>query len=86
MPLDATNRTVNPADAPTLDLSREALDELANLALTLAQLDAEKAGVRPPRAFQPYIEHSPDARSNMRAGVYRVVQALVLLGYIDKPA
>jgi hypothetical protein len=72
-------------EAPALDLSKEALDELASLALTLAQKDAEKSGVRPPRAFVPYIEQPSEARANQRAGVYRVLQAAVLLGYIEKP-
>jgi len=77
----ATNRS----DPPKPELSTHALDELAELALLLAQQDAEKQGVRHPRAFIPYREQQPEARANQRAGVYRVVQALVLLGYIDTP-
>jgi predicted GNAT superfamily acetyltransferase len=81
-----TNRiATNLDDVPKPDLSQGALDELAELALRLAQKDAEKQGVRPPRAFIPYREQQPEARANQRAGVYRVVQALVLLGYIDTP-
>lgn len=85
MPIDQRGWTVNPADAPKLDLSKEALDELANLALTIAQEDARKAGVRPAKAFAPYTAQSEDTRANQRAGVYRVIQAMVLLGYLEKP-
>jgi hypothetical protein len=75
----------NLADPPKPDLSAHALDELAELALMLAQEDAKTQGVRHPRAFIPYREQPAEARANQRAGVYRVLQALVMLGYIEKP-
>ena len=83
MPTDriATNRD----DAPTIALGADALDALAELAVRLAQRDAETQGVRHPRAFIPYRDQPSEARANQRAGVYRVLQALILLGYIEKP-
>jgi len=79
-----TRIATNLSDPPKPELSKQALDELAELALALAQEDAKGQGVRHPRAFVPYMQQPEEARANQRAGVYRVVQALVMLGYIEK--
>ena len=83
MPID---RVVSPGDAPSIALGSDALDELANLALEISRHDMVKHKVRPPKSMVPYADMSADAKANSRATVYRVVQALVMLGYIENPA
>lgn len=82
---NAKGTTQNPGNAPAIDLGKDALDELANLALEISRHDMLAQHVRPPKSMTPYAHMSPDAKSNSRATVYRVVQALVMLGYIEKP-
>jgi hypothetical protein len=68
---------------PKLDISREQLDELAALGLELSQ--RELPDVATPAMMTPYKERPENVRANMRAGVYRVLQALVILGWIERP-
>lgn len=71
--------------APKVELTKEQLDTIAATALALAQRDVGTAGVRPERMLRPYQEQSEQKRADQRAGVYRVVQALIMHGYIDHP-
>ena len=77
---------VNLADAPRLDLDAQALDAIASTALRLAHLDAPREGrILTQLQARPYEARSEQERANMRAGVYRTIQALVLLGWIERP-
>jgi hypothetical protein len=69
---------------PETNLSRENLDEVAALALALMQHDlsvSEQIGAD----LRTYTERSEEERARMRRGAHRVLQALVLLGWIDTP-
>jgi ABC-type iron transport system FetAB permease component len=74
------------ADLPAVDLSPESADEIAALARIITQVRARKAGIVQDEAHaRPYEACPPDQREAMRFAVIRVVQALVLLGYIESP-
>ena len=66
---------------PDIGLSNGAADEIACLAYMLAQ--EELRAVDPLVGRSPWADAPVSSRLKMRAGVVRVVQALVLLGYIE---
>lgn len=70
--------------APRVDLDKHALDTIADLALRIAHHSASPSqlGVD----LRPYVDRSELERARMRSGVLRVIQALVLLGWIDLPS
>lgn len=77
---------VDVSNPPHPELSSSSLDEVAALALAISQDDLRRNGdVIPDRLLVPYETLPEDKRANMRAGVYRTVQALILLGWIDAP-
>ena len=67
-------------------ISDEDLDRIADLALrmTLSEARAAMLPMTTPNA-RPYMQRTAVERAAMRAGVSRVVQALVLLGWIEQP-
>jgi hypothetical protein len=70
---------------PSIDnLDADAANRIAELARLLAQKSARANGDLA-ADFRPYLELDEKTRSRMRNGVIRVVQALVLLEYIDPP-
>ena len=74
------------SDLPRIELSEAACDEIACLARIITQVRARKAGiVQDERHLRPYEAIPPDERQAMRFAVIRVLQALVLLGYIETP-
>jgi hypothetical protein len=73
---------------PEITLSPEEQDRIAHLALALTQeakrrRDALRIDVDD-RGMVPYRERDAQQRANMRAGVIRVVQALQMLGYLER--
>jgi hypothetical protein len=71
-------------EPPRVDLPKESLDRIARLSLALTQAQIARARVVVTAGeLVPYDERPDQARANMRAGVVRVIQALILLGYID---
>lgn len=78
-------KTVSLDDAPEVALDGAALSEVAALAFALSQRDIERHNVRPAAQLVPFADMSDQAKANARATVYRVVQALVMLGYIAPP-
>lgn len=76
---------LNLSDPPELDLSTESLDQIARVARAIAQLDARKHGVLlDERNARPYEHCTPQERAGMRAGALRCMQALLILGYIER--
>jgi len=72
---------------PETSLGPDGADQVAHLALMIAQrLAAQHATVIPPHSARPYRERSEQERMAMRIGVLRVLEALVLLGWIDAPS
>jgi len=72
---------------PETSLGNDAADQVAHLSLLIAQrLATENAAVISPAMMRPYRERSGSERLAMRQGVLRIVQALVLLGWIDPPS
>jgi hypothetical protein len=71
-------------NAPNVGIGLEEADRIAALALLIAQERARAAGVvMTPALAVPYAERTPDWRAANRATVVHVVQALVLLGWIE---
>jgi hypothetical protein len=72
--------------APDLDLGVADLDRIAALALRITHLAQERAGI-PTEAIhlRPYDERTSQERAAMRAGAHRVIQAMILLGWIELP-
>jgi hypothetical protein len=72
------------AIAPDLGLTLEQADEIADLARRITIRRAREAGlVLAPSDAAAYTELPATRRAAMRAGVVRVMEALVLLGWID---
>jgi hypothetical protein len=67
-------------------ISEEDLDRIADLALRMT-LEEAKAALLPmyTQNARPYLDRTSVERAAMRGGVKRVVQALVLLGWIEQP-
>jgi len=67
-------------------ISDEELDRIADLALRMTLQEA-KAALLPmyTKNARPYLDRTETERAAMRGGVKRVVQALVLLGWIEQP-
>jgi hypothetical protein len=73
--------------APELDLTIEQLDEIAALAHRITRVHAERAGIpTEPIHMRPYAERTSQERAAMRAGVLRVLQALILIGWLELPS
>lgn len=71
-------------EPPEIGLSNDAADRIAHLALRLTQVHAQRAQlIVTPAAQRPYHERTEAERAAMRAGVIRVVQALVILGWTE---
>ena len=73
----------NPRSAPHLDVSREQLDNIAAVAMSIAQADLTGEVVPYERLLIPYAELPEQKRADIRALCYRIVQALVMLGWIE---
>jgi hypothetical protein len=73
------------ANGPIPDVSPffgdEGADHVAELALLIDQAECSRAGVL--RDFTPYQDLPQRTRTGMRVSTIRVVQALVLLGWIS---
>lgn len=73
-------------NVPELALSQEQLDAIARTARTIAQRQTRRQrGILTERDARPYDECTRQERAGMRAGVLRVLQTLVILGYIERP-
>ena len=71
---------------PALSLTDAQLDELADMALQLSHKEAERTRrVLLAHEARSYRERTDGERRAARATVARVVQALVMLGYIEAP-
>jgi hypothetical protein len=68
---------------PNLAISDGELDRIADLAYELARKAQAGAGII--HGMPPYRERTPSSRKTIRDGVKRVVQAMVLLGWIERP-
>jgi len=67
--------------APKLEnLSADSLDDIGRLALLISQVEGCEGLVK-----VPYHELPERTRANQRATVLRIVQAMVLLGWIEAP-
>lgn len=64
-------------------MSLEMADRIANLALLISQ---RATVVITPHQARPWHERSEKERIAMRSGVVRVIQALILLGYMKDVA
>lgn len=80
MPIEVA---IDPSKPPSLDISNAELDEVTALALHIAQAHA---GVLASGAMAaPYVEQPAQRKADMRARTLRTIQALVMLGWIEKP-
>jgi len=68
---------------PAFFVDDEHADQIAHLALLITQVNAR---VLPAGVARPFHDRTQNERDAMRMGVYRVIQALVLLGWIEPPA
>lgn len=68
--------------APKLDIGNDSLDDIARLALLISQVDGCEGLITRAPAYHELPERT---RANQRATVLRIVQAMVLLGWIEKP-
>lgn len=69
---------------PDVELTPEAADEVADLARRITQVMARNAGITlDERHVRPYAACTANERAAMRLGAIRVVQSLVLLGYLE---
>jgi hypothetical protein len=69
---------------PRVEMAPVEQDCVADLARRITQVVARRGGViQDERHARPYMACDPNERHAMRAAVVRVLQALVLLGYID---
>jgi len=66
--------------APKLDIGNDALDDIGRLALLISQEEGCEGLVK-----VPYHELPERTRANQRATVLRIIQAMVLLGWIERP-
>jgi hypothetical protein len=72
--------------APDVAVGDEAADSIAALALLISLEQARVASmVVPPRFARSYSALDEHERAGMRANVRRIIQALVLLGWIEAP-
>lgn len=72
-------------EPPEVGLSQDAADRVAHLALRLTQVHAQRSQlIVTPAAQRPYHERTEAERAAMRAGVIRVVQALMMLGWTEE--
>jgi len=69
-------------EPPPVNLSRDERDRIAHLALALSQECNRKAGEILPQV--PYPERTAAQQAAARLTVVRVVQAMVLLGYLER--
>lgn len=69
---------------PDVGLDSGALDTIGALALMIAHRHLPPGELN--ADMRPYLERSPLERARMRTAVLRVVQALVLLGWIERPS
>lgn len=75
---------IDPSNLPEISLSPERLDELCALALRLQVMHAKHAKLPVhPSEEVPYERRPESARRNMRTGAVRLLQSLILLGYIE---
>lgn len=75
--------------APKLDgIDAPELERVARVALRISQVEAERAmKVLPPgTVFKPWREKSQRERVEAVATVTRILQSLVLLGWLEPPA
>jgi hypothetical protein len=69
--------------APKLEnLGADSLDDIGRLALLISQVEGCESALVPPAAYHELPERT---RANQRATVLRIVQAMVLLGWIRFP-
>jgi hypothetical protein len=68
---------------PPLAFDETHAEQVAHLALLIAQKGAR---VLPAQLARPFRDRTESERIAMQLGVLRVVQALVLLGWIEPPA
>ena len=69
--------------APKLEnLGADSLDDIGRLALLISQVEGCESSLVQP---VPYHELPERTRANQRATVLRIVQAMVLLGWIEAP-
>lgn len=80
MPLDVV---LDPKTPPSLDVSNAQLDEITALALAIAQ--AHAGVVEASAMMAPYAEQPERRKADMRARTLRTIQAMVMLGWIEKP-
>jgi hypothetical protein len=79
--------TIDTRQAPDLALDPGQLDAIAATALAIAQtkLRQSKRIIPKESLLAPYQAHSEQQRANMREHITCVLQALVLLGWLEKP-
>jgi hypothetical protein len=67
-------------------IPEDELDRIADLALRMT-LEEAKAACLPmfTKNARPYLDRTSTERAAMRGGIKRVLQALVLLGWIEQP-
>jgi hypothetical protein len=69
--------------APKLEnIGADALDDIARLALLISQVEGCESVLARPVQYHELPERT---RANQRATVLRIVQAMVLLGWIEAP-
>lgn len=72
--------------APDVDLPIDAANRIAALALRITHIAQERSGIpTDPIHRRPFSERTSQERAANRMGVIRVVQALILLGWLELP-
>jgi hypothetical protein len=79
--------TIDVRQAPELGIDKGQLDAIAATALAIAQtkLRQSKRIIPKESLLTPWQEHSEETRANAREHATCVIQALVLLGWLEKP-
>lgn len=80
MPIDVV---IDPKNPPSLEVSNAQLDDITALALSIAQ--AHAGVIENASMMAPYAEQPEKRKADMRARTLRTIQALVMLGWIEKP-
>jgi hypothetical protein len=76
---------VNLDDLPRIGIDASNLNTIAALALIIAQREARREGKLLDAFHQrAFDQRTSEERANMRAGVYRTLQALTILGWIER--
>jgi hypothetical protein len=75
--------TLAKQDPPSVAMSQEELDNVANLAMLLSVAANERGGLLRDPNWKPFTALPEEKRADMRRGVHRVVQALHMLGWLD---